>query len=64
LLGRQRGLSVGHPAGLARRANPDAGFYVYDADHGFNCDQRGSYDAPSAKLAMERTLAFFEKNLS
>jgi carboxymethylenebutenolidase len=45
-------------------ANPDAGFYVYDADHGFNCDQRGSYDAPSAKLAMERTLAFFEKNLS
>lgn len=45
-------------------ANPDAEFYVYAADHGFNCDQRGSYDAPSAKLAMERTLAFFGKHLA
>ncbi|MEW5315100.1 MAG: hypothetical protein WDW38_006552 [Sanguina aurantia] len=44
-------------------ANPTAEFYVYAADHGFNCDQRGSYDAPSAKLAMERTLAFFGKHL-
>ena len=38
--------------------------HVYKAGHGFNCDQRGSYDAPSAKLAMERTLAFFGKNLA
>lgn len=45
-------------------ANPDAEFYVYNADHGFNCDQRGSYNAPSAKLAMERTLAFFGKHLA
>jgi len=46
-----------------RAANPDAEFYVYDADHGFNCDARGSFDAPSAKLAMERSLAFFAKHL-
>ncbi|OZB55859.1 MAG: carboxymethylenebutenolidase, partial [Thiomonas sp. 14-66-4] len=46
-----------------RRANPDAEFYVYDADHGFNCDARASFDAPSAKLAMERSLAFFAKHL-
>ena len=46
-----------------RRANPEAEFYVYDADHGFNCDARASYDAPSAKLALERSLAFFAKHL-
>ncbi len=36
-------------------------FHIYAADHGFNCDQRGSWDAPSAKLARERTLDFFRK---
>ena len=46
-----------------RRANPGAEFYVYDADHGFNCDARASFDAPSAKLALERSLAFFAKHL-
>jgi len=40
-----------------------AKFFTYDADHGFNCDQRGSYDAPSAKLARERTLAFFRDHV-
>ena len=37
--------------------------FIYPADHGFNCDQRGSYDAPSARLARERTLAFFKQYL-
>ena len=40
-----------------------AQFFLYDADHGFNCDQRGSYDAPSAKLARERTLQFFRDHV-
>lgn len=44
-------------------ANPDAPLYVYPAGHGFNCDQRGSYDAASAKLAWERTLAFFAQHI-
>ena len=44
-----------------RAANPTAEFYVYDADHGFNCDARASFDAPSAQLARERTLAFFAR---
>jgi len=35
--------------------------FIYAADHGFNCDQRGSWDAPSAKVARERTLDFFRK---
>ena len=47
-----------------RAANPGAEFHVYDADHGFNCDARGSYDATAAKLARERTLAFFARHLA
>ena len=37
--------------------------HLYPAHHGFNCDQRGSWDEPSAKLARERTLAFFAQHL-
>jgi carboxymethylenebutenolidase len=37
--------------------------FIYPADHGFNCDHRGSYHAPSAKQARERTLDFLKKNL-
>lgn len=48
---------------LVQQANPQAPMYVYPAGHGFNCDQRGSYDADSAKLAMQRTLAFFAEHL-
>ena len=45
------------------KAHPEVETHVYNADHGFNCDQRGAYNADAAKLAMERTLAFFAKNL-
>ena len=38
-------------------------FYIYEADHGFNCDERGSYDAASAQLARERTLAFLKQQM-
>ena len=41
----------------------DVPVYVYPAGHGFNCDQRGSFDAASAKLARERTLAFLRKHV-
>jgi carboxymethylenebutenolidase len=37
--------------------------HVYAAGHGFNCDQRGSHHAESAKLARERTLDFFRKQI-
>ncbi|MCG2594975.1 dienelactone hydrolase family protein [Ramlibacter sp. XY19] len=47
-----------------KKAHPEVEVHIYDADHGFNCDQRGSYDAPAAKLARERTLAFFAKHLA
>lgn len=46
-----------------RTAHPEVAVYVYPAGHGFNCDTRGSYDADSAKLARERTLALFAKHI-
>jgi carboxymethylenebutenolidase len=47
-----------------RKSHPEVEVHVYAADHGFNCDQRGSYDAAAARLARERTLAFFGKHLA
>jgi carboxymethylenebutenolidase len=44
-------------------AHPTQTVHLYPAPHGFNCDQRGSYDATSAKLARERTLAFFREHI-
>jgi carboxymethylenebutenolidase len=44
-------------------AHPESQVLIYPADHGFNCDQRGSYDAPSAMLARERTLAFLRTHV-
>jgi carboxymethylenebutenolidase len=43
--------------------HPEVEVHVYAAGHGFNCDQRGSYNAQAAKLARERTLAFFAKHV-
>jgi carboxymethylenebutenolidase len=43
--------------------HPQHEFFLYDADHGFHCDERGSYDAAAAKLARERTLDFFRKHV-
>ncbi len=44
-------------------AHPEVEVHIYPADHGFNCDHRESYDAPSAALAWTRTLEFFAKHL-
>ena len=44
-----------------RKEHPEVEVHVYQANHGFNCDQRGSYDAAAANLARERTLAFFAR---
>lgn len=38
--------------------------FVYPgADHGFNCDHRGTWNAEAAALARDRTLAFFANQL-
>ena len=44
-------------------AHPEIQVFIYAADHGFNCDQRGSYDAAAAALARERTLQHFRRQL-
>ena len=45
-------------------AHPEVTVHAYAADHGFNCDQRGSHHQPAADLARERTLAFFAEKLA
>ena len=46
------------------KAHPEVEVHVYPANHGFNCDQRGSYNEAAAKLARERSLAFFADKLA
>ena len=46
-----------------QKAHPEVESFIYNANHGFNCDQRGSYDEAAAKTARERSLAFFAKHL-
>jgi carboxymethylenebutenolidase len=48
-----------------RAAQPAAPLYVYEgAGHGFNCDQRDSYDAQAAALARTRTLDFLALHIA
>jgi carboxymethylenebutenolidase len=46
-----------------RAAHPSLPLHIYPAGHGFNCDQRASYHAPSATLARQRTLEFLQTHL-
>ena len=46
-----------------RAAHPELPIYLYPAGHGFNCDQRASHHAESARLARERTLAFLRQHV-
>jgi carboxymethylenebutenolidase len=46
-----------------RKLHPDVLIYDYPADHGFHCDERGSYDATASRQAMARTLEFFGKHV-
>jgi len=45
---------------IVRTAQPAVTVHVYPAGHGFNCSERASFHAPSADLALRRTLAFLE----
>jgi carboxymethylenebutenolidase len=49
---------------IKQKRGGDCEIYVYpDAQHGFNCEERGSYNEAAAKLARERSIAFLNKNL-
>jgi carboxymethylenebutenolidase len=57
---------AGIPADGVRKLaakHPTHHFFLYEADHGFNCDERGSYDAASSQLARIRTLGFFRDHV-
>lgn len=47
-----------------KAAQPQLPVHLYPADHGFNCDHRASYQAESAALARQRSLAFFARSLA
>ena len=44
-----------------RQAHADIPLHLYDAGHGFNCDERESFNADAARLARLRTLQLFHK---
>jgi carboxymethylenebutenolidase len=43
--------------------HPKIPMHTYPAGHGFSCDERGSYHEPSARLARQRTIAFFKEHV-
>jgi carboxymethylenebutenolidase len=47
-----------------KRKHPESEIYTYpDAGHGFNCDERGSYNEAASKLAWQRSMAFLGQHL-
>jgi carboxymethylenebutenolidase len=46
-----------------RAKRPESEVHLYPAGHGFNCDERASFEPASAKLAWGRSLAFLEQHL-
>lgn len=44
-----------------RTQRPDVSAYVYPAGHGFNCDERDSYDGEAAQKALARTLSWISQ---
>lgn len=46
-----------------RAAQPTAPVFVYDADHGFNCDERESYNQAATGEASLRTMEFLAAEL-
>ena len=47
-----------------KKAHPEVEAHIYAGHHGFNCDQRGSFDETARDLAKTRTIAFFAKHLA
>ena len=54
------------PAQAARTfgtTHPEVLAHFYQAGHGFNCDQRASYHAESARIARSRTIEFLHRHV-
>lgn len=48
---------------LIRRGNPQIEAHLFPADHGFNCDHRKEFHAPSAARALQLTLNFLDTHV-
>jgi len=49
---------------IKKKRGGDSEIYVYpDAQHGFHCDERGSFHGASAKAAWARAMDFLKKHL-
>lgn len=49
---------------VIRAAQPDVEIFVYaNAQHGFGCDDRASFDPASSELAWKRSYAFLDRHL-
>jgi carboxymethylenebutenolidase len=46
-----------------KAAYPQGVYHLYPAGHGFNCNDRPSFEPASAKLALERSLDFLRRNV-
>ena len=44
--------------------HPSAEIFVYEADHGFHCDQRGQFNPRAANIAGMRTIRLFDDILA
>ena len=44
-----------------RQAHPECPIYLYPAGHGFNCEQRDSFNSTSSAIAFERTIQHLDK---
>ncbi len=63
--GKDTHIGVDQIDAVRSQSYPDVTIHVYpEAEHGFNCDARGSFNPAAAQLARERTLAFLSKHLA
>ena len=46
-----------------KQFKPEVEIFTYPAHHGFNCNHRKQYNEVSARVALDRTIKFFENNL-
>ena len=60
----QEVLAFAHATQSQAAHQPPVQTHIYEAEHGFNCDLRASYDHDSAIQAKDRTLLFFDQHLA
>ncbi len=59
--GEKDSLIPSEAVAMIRHAHPAVPVFTYAAGHGFNCDQRGDFDAAASSLAFQRTLEHFRR---